>query len=184
MSDLPFWLPLLTALIATGSALGGVYLKGRLDRAEKAADRRWEKARRDYDFRRDKAEELYTHIDRYCTLHDNIYTSVDAWLSGKVSGPQLMDMIAQDQERISHDSTRVNFIIQTYYPEIKTNFSYLRDKFSEINDIMSGFSVDRSTLRTQRPSADNIHAFHCAIEGARSLHNTISEQLTKLAKPA
>ena len=132
----PYWLPLLTAFIAAGSALAGTILSNYLARKDKRLEREWRSRQEAADFLISRGEELYVHLDRiesYIVDHSQL---IELFCHGRLK----LDDFKVSRANVRRDLeaaalSRVKLNVRAFFPKLLPQYTELLTNLSRLDII-------------------------------------------------
>jgi hypothetical protein len=168
----PFWLPIITALIASTSALAGVMLNNYLARKDKRLELSFRAGQEAKDFLISRGEELYVHLDQmdayvagHCRLIQSFCASAitfDEFRSAR------RDSLG-DRERFS--VSRIKLSIRSFFPSLAPVYNELAENLGRI-DI-----IDHALLEARQHDASLLVRANADAIRLQRLVTTKGEQL-------
>lgn len=155
----PFWLPILTGLIAASSALAGVLLNNYLARRDRLLEHRLRAKQESKEFLISRGEDLYVQLDLmddYVSAHCRL---IQALCSSRIDREQfklIRRESFQDREKFSVAKIKLN--VRTFFPALVADYEDIAENLARI-DIIDRALLDASDLDASllvRANADSV----------------------------
>lgn len=176
----PFWLPVLTALIAAGSALAGTILSNYLARHDRQAERDWRSRQEAADFLISRGEELYSHLDRvdsYIVDHTQL---IELFCHGRLKLDEFKASRGNVRKQLDQAAlSRVKLNVRAFFPKLLPQYSELLANLSRL-DLVDQALVEGDESKAgllYRISHDASRLKESVIESGEQLRDELARDL-------
>jgi hypothetical protein len=144
----PVWLPIITGLIAAGSALSGVILNNILARRDRILQHSLSTARENKDFLISRGEDLYVQLDlldEYVSTHCRL---IQALCSSRIEIEEfrrIRNASLDDRDKFSVAKIKLN--VRSFFPALAADYEDIAENLSRIN------TIDRALMDAGKPDA-------------------------------
>ena len=129
-------LPVLTALVGSGSTLLAVHLTNRSSTNRLNLQLDNEAKKRTADVRRDRGEELYTAVERWMNALSGNYIALATVMQGKITYNDYLDLVVKKEgsER-TYEPGRIELLVDVYFPSVRCAYDVIITARAELNKV-------------------------------------------------
>ena len=127
--------PLFGSVVTGAAAFLGVVLSNRSNFNRMKLENEMEASRRRIDLHRDRGEELYMVVDKWLTGFGMNGISLISVMRGKISYNQYLDIRLNPDNKPDYDFTRVEMIIDVYFPQVRPFYDQVTEARAVANEI-------------------------------------------------
>jgi hypothetical protein len=163
----PSLIPILASIITGAAAFLGVLLTNKFHFKRIKLEHDIEAERKRQDLYRDRGEELYVSVEKWLSGIQTNYLSVLRVMQGKLTYDGHTELTIKSAEKQTHDFTRLEMLIDVYFPETKSLYMKVHEARKAINKVWFEHERqyeggDTDGLRFIAPFVDAQNAFETA----------------------
>lgn len=87
-------------------------------------------------FMLERGEELFVSINKFATQTAVVHLPLYAVMKGELTYNHYLDHLISRTKKIDYDPTRIELLIQVYFPELSREYDIIRGKIDELNDVI------------------------------------------------
>jgi hypothetical protein len=171
----PNIVPILASIITGVAAFLGVVLTNRYNFTRIKLENEIDAERKRRDLHRERGEELYVAVDKWLRVIGTNYLSILRVMHGKLTYNQHNELTLKWSEQKGYDFSRLEMIIDVYFPDIKDSYSKVLEARTEINRISAEHERQFNSGKTD--SHGLIAQFVAAQEKFESTGTCLKEQI-------
>lgn len=175
----PAWSAFATAIITSGIAYLGVSYTNKENSKRMAAQHEHERQLRKDEVVREKAEELYVSVKKFCNAmvcNHFVYVRV---MSGEISYNDALDLELSSENTQGYDAQRIHMITDIYFPKLSSHMEALVSKNIEVLDIREKFKqkYNRGIQSDEKMAALYSHNIQTLSEAASKFEKTVLNEI-------
>ncbi len=125
---------------------------------------------------RERAEELYVIVKKWCNAMISDHFPYVRVMKGQFSYDKALDMTLESGEKRKYDPDRMHMICDIYFPELSSSISYLVDLNCELLDFREDFKKEYESGRIKDEKMANVYLqkINDLVKEARKFENQVA----------
>lgn len=169
------WTAIVTAIVTSGIAYLGISYTNRENMRRMEAQHEHERRLRQDEVVRERAEELYVNVKKFCSRMISDHFPYVRVMKGQFSYNDALDMTLSSGEKRDYDPERINMIADIYFPELSESISSLVDLNVEVLDVREKFKhkYEQGKVKDEKMAAQYLKEINNLIVVARELEKEV-----------
>ncbi|WP_091358198.1 hypothetical protein [Amphritea atlantica] len=133
------WSALATAIVTSGIAYIGVSYTNRENMRRLTAQHEHDRRLRQDEIERERAEELYVSIKKFCSRMISDHFPYLRVMKGQFEYEKALDMTLESSEKRDYDPERIHMIADMYFPELSVHIKDIVEENGKVLDVREVF---------------------------------------------
>ncbi|MFL1804333.1 hypothetical protein [Plesiomonas shigelloides] len=171
------WSAIVAAVLTSGIAFLGVSYTNRENRKRMLAQHDHERSLRKDEIIRERAEELYVIVKKWCSTMISDHFPYVRVMKGQFSYNDALDMTLASGDKRKYDPDRMHMICDIYFPDLSKEIDALLKMNCELLDFRDMFKkkYESGKLKDEKMAEAYLEKIKVLIEEARKLEHRVAD---------